>query len=247
VVKAVKHIVRTSTWRLIPASHDRDRGQTWRRPWTTCRSRSRKKSWCVREPDAHQAPARSSRRASHRALVAPRVAEVVAIARLLCPAAFVSTDTRGADRVGWRRVRGLDDFSRKALGKIERIDLRRRRQSEARRRAVLVRRGDEIVRFRSPVSGECGARTPTCSASPCWPRRARTTAAGCAWCSPASCRRTWGAADRHAGRGVYQDEVRACARTPRHPRPLAALERLRRSSSAPAMRRPRRHRGGSVG
>ncbi len=89
-------------------------------------------------------------------VVAPSLAEVVADKEYCVPGgAFV------APGHAWAQIEadggvcvGLDDFARKALGKIERIELPAI-GTAVRRGDVLfvVRRGDEIARFRSPVSG----------------------------------------------------------------------------------------------
>ncbi len=89
-------------------------------------------------------------------VVAPSLAEVVADKEFCVPGgAFVSPGH------AWAQIEadggvcvGLDDFARKALGKVERIELPAI-GTAIRRGDVLfvVRRGDEIARFRSPVSG----------------------------------------------------------------------------------------------
>jgi CheY-like chemotaxis protein len=89
-------------------------------------------------------------------VVAPSLAEVVADREYCVPGgAFVSPGHTWAqiENTGGVCV-GLDDFARKALGKLERLELpavgTRIKRGDV---LFIARRGDEIVRFRSPVAG----------------------------------------------------------------------------------------------
>jgi CheY-like chemotaxis protein len=89
-------------------------------------------------------------------VVAPEVAEVVAARDYCVPGgAFLSTGHTWAriDPSG-RVVVGLDDFARKAVGKVERIELPPPgtvlRSGEA---VCTLRRGSELLRLASPLSG----------------------------------------------------------------------------------------------
>ena len=89
-------------------------------------------------------------------VVAPSLAEVVADREYCVPGgAFVSPGHAWAqiESTGGVCV-GLDDFARKALGKYERLELPSV-GSAVKRGDVLfiVRRGDDVARFRSPVAG----------------------------------------------------------------------------------------------
>ncbi len=90
-------------------------------------------------------------------VVAPSLAEVVADREYCVPGgAFVSPGHAWAEIESTGGVCvGLDDFARKALGRIDRIDLPTP-GAQVRRGEVLfvARRGDEIARFRSPVTGK---------------------------------------------------------------------------------------------
>jgi CheY-like chemotaxis protein len=89
-------------------------------------------------------------------VVAPSLAEVVAGHEYCVPGgAFVSAGHAWAQiEAGGDVCVGLDDFARKALGAIERIDLPAP-GTKVQRGEVLfvVRRGDQLARFRAPVSG----------------------------------------------------------------------------------------------
>jgi CheY-like chemotaxis protein len=89
-------------------------------------------------------------------VVAPALAEVVADREYCVPGgAFVSAGHAWAqiESTGGVCV-GLDDFARKALGKLERLELpavgTRVKRGDV---LFIARRGDDMVRFRSPVSG----------------------------------------------------------------------------------------------
>ncbi len=90
-------------------------------------------------------------------IVAPAVAETVAARDYCVPGgAFVSPGHTWAQiESGGQLWVGLDDFGRKALKKVERIELPAV-GTNVRRGEVLfvVRRGEELARFRAPVSGE---------------------------------------------------------------------------------------------
>ena len=90
-------------------------------------------------------------------VVAPALAEVVADREFCVPGgAFV------APGHAWAQIEsdggvcvGADDFARKALGKVERVELPALGTKVARGDVLfVVRRGDELARFRAPVSGE---------------------------------------------------------------------------------------------
>jgi FixJ family two-component response regulator/glycine cleavage system H lipoate-binding protein len=89
-------------------------------------------------------------------IVAPALAEVVASKEFCVPGgAFV------APGHAWAQIEadggvcvGLDDFARKAVGKVERIDLPAPGTKVERGDVLFVlRRGDELLRFRAPVGG----------------------------------------------------------------------------------------------
>jgi CheY-like chemotaxis protein len=90
-------------------------------------------------------------------VVAPAVADAVGDREYCVPGgAFLSPGHT------WARIdpsglvwMGLDDFVRKALGKVERVELPEP-ESSVRRGELLfvVRRGDQIARFQAPVSGK---------------------------------------------------------------------------------------------
>jgi CheY-like chemotaxis protein len=90
-------------------------------------------------------------------IVSPAIAEAVAGSEYCVPGgAFVSPGH------AWAQIEsdggvclGLDDFARKALGRIERVELPAK-GARLKRGDVLcvVRRGDELVRLRTPLSGE---------------------------------------------------------------------------------------------
>jgi CheY-like chemotaxis protein len=89
-------------------------------------------------------------------VVAPALAEVVAGHEYCVPGgAFV------APGHAWAQIEadggvcvGLDDFARKAVGKVERVDLPATGTLVQRGDVLFVlRRGDELARFRAPVSG----------------------------------------------------------------------------------------------
>lgn len=90
-------------------------------------------------------------------VVAPALTEVVAEREFCVPGgAFVAAGH------AWAQIEadggvcvGIDDFARKALRKIERIDLPAAGTRVARGDVLfVVRQGDQIARFRAPVSGE---------------------------------------------------------------------------------------------
>ncbi len=90
-------------------------------------------------------------------VVAPSLAEVVSAHEFCVPGgAFVSPGH------AWAQIEanggvcvGLDDFARKALPKLERIELPALGQQVKRGDVLfIVRRGDDVVRFRAPVGGE---------------------------------------------------------------------------------------------
>jgi len=89
-------------------------------------------------------------------VVAPAVAETVAQREYCVPGgAFVSPGhTWGRIDPGGQVWLGLDDFARKALKKVERVDLPAV-GTQVRRDGVLfvVRRGNDVARFLSPLSG----------------------------------------------------------------------------------------------
>ncbi len=90
-------------------------------------------------------------------VVAPALAETVADREYCVPGgAFVSPGHTWA-RIdpGGQVWLGLDDFARKALGKVERVDLPAV-GTRVRRGGLLfvVRRGEDIARFVAPLSGE---------------------------------------------------------------------------------------------
>jgi CheY-like chemotaxis protein len=102
-------------------------------------------------------------------VVSPALAETVAGRDYCVPGgAFVS------DGHVWARIdpggqvwTGLDDFARKALGKVERIDLPAV-GTTVRRGGLLfvVRRGHEMARFLSPLSGEITQLNPELPSEP---------------------------------------------------------------------------------
>lgn len=96
-----------------------------------------------------------SRPAVH--VVTPQQAEIVAQREYCVPGgAFVSPGH------AWAQIEadgavcvGIDDFARKALGRIERVDLPAAGATVARGDVLFVlRRGDDVVRVRAPISGE---------------------------------------------------------------------------------------------
>lgn len=90
-------------------------------------------------------------------VVASAVAETVASREYCVPGgAFVSPGHAWAEiEAGGQVTVGLDDFARKALQSVERVELpaigTRVKRGEL---LFVVRRGDQIARFRAPVSGE---------------------------------------------------------------------------------------------
>ncbi len=90
-------------------------------------------------------------------VVAPEVAEVVAGRDYCVPGgAFLSSGhTWARIEPGGLVVVGIDDFARKALERVERIELPPARAGVRRGDLLFtLRRGEEGVRFSSPVSGE---------------------------------------------------------------------------------------------
>ena len=90
-------------------------------------------------------------------IVAPELAETVASREYCVPGgAFVSPSHTWAQLEPNGPVSvGLDDFARKALRKVERIEAPAPGTRVKRGDVLFVaRRGEEMVRFRSPVSGE---------------------------------------------------------------------------------------------
>lgn len=89
-------------------------------------------------------------------VVAPELVDIMASREYVVPGGmFVSTGHT------WARIEdtgevcvGIDDFARKAIGKVERVELPAPGTSVKRGEVLFVaRRKDEHVRFRSPVSG----------------------------------------------------------------------------------------------
>ncbi len=90
-------------------------------------------------------------------IVSPAIAEAVASSEFCVPGgAFVSSGH------AWAQIEadggvclGLDDFARKALGRIDRIELPAKGAKLGRGDVLCVlRRGDELVRVRTPLAGE---------------------------------------------------------------------------------------------
>ncbi len=90
-------------------------------------------------------------------VVSPAIAEVVAVREYCVPGgAFVSPVHAWAEIESDGGVcLGIDDFARKALGKVDRVDLPAK-GSRLKRGDVLcvVRRGDDLARIRTPIGGE---------------------------------------------------------------------------------------------
>lgn len=102
-------------------------------------------------------------------VVAPSLAEVVAGNEFCVPGgAFVSAGH------AWAQIEadggvcvGLDDFARKALQKLERIELPAIGTQVKRGDVLFVaRRGDELLRFRAPVGGKVTQANPDLTREP---------------------------------------------------------------------------------
>ncbi len=90
-------------------------------------------------------------------VVAPALAEVVSASEYCVPGgAFVSPGHAWA-RIdpGWQVWTGLDDFARKAIGAVDRVDLPKPGTAVRRGETLFtVRRGSETLHVPSPLSGE---------------------------------------------------------------------------------------------
>jgi len=102
-------------------------------------------------------------------VVAPAVAEIVAARDYCVPGgAFVSPGHAWAQIEADGQVWiGLDDFGRKALQSVERVELPAAGTKVRRGEPLFVlRRGTEIARFRAPVSGEVTRANPMLQREP---------------------------------------------------------------------------------
>jgi CheY-like chemotaxis protein/glycine cleavage system H lipoate-binding protein len=102
-------------------------------------------------------------------IVTPAMAEVVARREYSVPGgAFIAPGHTWVEiEAGGKVCIGLDDFARKALRRVERVELPEV-GGEVRRGAVLfvLRRGDQLVRVRAPLTGKVTQVNPELRRSP---------------------------------------------------------------------------------